>query len=109
MTNLGGSIPNATIFGKVPQKDAIVFYPFPTFGYFDVSQQWVSLSDFRPNFENTNYTLSTVNGMDLRMINTVYAFSQGTTPVISGRKENVAAVKNLTLWLLEPERLLDLL
>ena len=98
MTNLGGSIPNATIFGKAPEKDAIAFYPFPTFGYFDVNQQWVSLSDFGPNFDNATYSLTTVNGFDLRMINTVYAFSKGTTPVISGRKENVAAVQNfLTL------------
>ncbi|OPY30734.1 MAG: hypothetical protein A4E28_00155 [Methanocella sp. PtaU1.Bin125] len=97
MTNLGGSVADNAVFGQRPVKDAIAFYPFPTFGYFDVYQQWVSLADFGQDYDNKSYALSSVNGISMRMITNEYAFTTGK-PVISGRKESVAAVKNFLTY-----------
>ncbi len=91
-SNFYSNIANATLFGAAPRKDAFALYPFPTFGYFDESQQWVLLSDFGPNYDNATFTEATVSGYPIRMITDVYAFSPKTTPVVIGRKEAVATV-----------------
>ncbi len=90
--NFYSNIANSTLFGREPLKDAFALYPLPTFGYFDESQQWVLLSDFGPNFDNASFTEETYKGYPMRTISTVYAFSPKTHPVVTGRKETVAAV-----------------
>jgi hypothetical protein len=91
-SNFYSNIANATLFGAEPRKDVFALYPFPTFGYFDESQQWVLLSDFGPNYDNATFTETTVSGYPMRMITSIFAFSPRTHPVVIGRKEVVATV-----------------
>jgi hypothetical protein len=95
MLNLASNLPNATMFGRMPRTDVVASFPYPRFGlaYVEPSnQQVIVLSDFGPNFDNASYQLTTIGDAQLRLINSVYGFSIDSYPVVSGRKEYVAAV-----------------
>jgi hypothetical protein len=93
MINLAGNLPNASLFGRTPLADAVASFPYPTFGLSIVEDpQVIVLSDFGPNFDNASYQTTTIGDVQLRMINSVYGFSPGSYPVVSGRKEYVAAI-----------------
>ena len=77
----------------MPLADAVASFPYPTFGLSIVEpQQVVDLSDFGPGFDNASYQTTTIGDVSIRMINSLYGFSIGSYPVVSGRKEYVAAI-----------------
>lgn len=95
MFNLKGNMPNASIFGRMPLKDVVASFPYPRFGLAYVEpqqQQIVVLSDFGPNYDNASYQATSIGDVQLRMINSIYGFSTNSYPIVSGRKEYVAAV-----------------
>jgi hypothetical protein len=91
--NLKGNLPNASLFGRLPLADVVASFPYPRFGLAYVEpRQAVVLSDFGPGYDNASYQASSIGDVQLRMVNSVYGFSTNSYPVVSGRKEYVAAV-----------------
>jgi hypothetical protein len=93
--NIGGNLPNVSMFGVKPLKDALASFPYPTLGLSIIeNQQVIVLSDFGPGYDNASYQKTTINGAELRLVNNLYGFSTDSYPVVSGRKEYVAIIDN---------------
>lgn len=93
LLNLAGNLPNVSLYGRMPQTDVVASFPYPTFGLSIVEpRQVVVLSDFGSGFDNASYQKTTVGDVAIRMINSIYGFSPDSYPVVSGRKEYVAAI-----------------
>jgi hypothetical protein len=93
MLNLKNNLPNASIFGKLPVTDVVASFPYPTLILSIVdNQQAVDLSDFGPNYDNASYQKTMIGDVPMRQVNNYYGFSTDTYPVVSGRKEYVAAI-----------------
>lgn len=93
MVNLANNLPNASLFGRMPLTDVVASFPYPRFGLaYTENPQVVVLSDFGPNYDNASYQATTIGDVQLRLINSIYGFSTNSYPVVSGRKEFVAAL-----------------
>ncbi|HEY3274166.1 MAG TPA: hypothetical protein VGJ92_10400 [Methanocella sp.] len=93
--NYKSNLPNVTMFGAKPLKDALASFPYPTLGLSNVENlQVVVLTDFGPGFDNASYQKTSINGAELRLVNSVYGFSTDTYPTVSGRKEYVSIIDN---------------
>jgi hypothetical protein len=92
-SNFGPEMPPAKSLGASPVRDSIAVYPQGYFG--DFSQQFVSLTDFGNKKLNVSYTGGTVGGDEVLMVNQLYYFTPATSPVISGRLENIIPVLNI--------------
>jgi hypothetical protein len=91
MVNIGRNMPNETIFGKMPVKDVVASFPFPTLSKVIIEDpQVIVLSDFGGSYDNASYQKTTVNGAPLRVVQGSYAFSTDTFPTVSGRQDYVA-------------------
>jgi hypothetical protein len=91
--NIGYNLPNETLFGAKPLKDALASFPYPTLSLsITENPQVIVLSDMGKNFDNASYPKTTMGGVELRLVNNAYGFSTDSYPVVSGRKEYVAAI-----------------
>jgi hypothetical protein len=93
--NYGSNLPNASMFGVKPLKDALASFPYPTFGLSIVEDpQVIVLTDFGPGFDNASYPKTTINGADIRQVNSYYGFSIDSYPTVSGRLDYVWQIDN---------------
>jgi hypothetical protein len=93
--NYGSNLPNVSMFGVKPLKDALASFPYPTFGLSIVENpQVIVLTDFGPGFDNASYQKTTINGAEIRLVNNLYGFSIDSYPTVSGRKEYVSLIDN---------------
>lgn len=91
--NLGHNLPNESLFGRLPYKDVIASFPYPTMGMGIIEDpQVIVLSDFGRGYDNASYQQTTIEGVPLRIILGSYAFSTDSHPTIIGRKEYVSAI-----------------
>lgn len=89
MANLNGSLPDPDTFGAQPQKDMLVNYPDEYFSSY--TEQWVSITDFGPDYEIKGFNTTTYEGVQMAVINSVYTFTV-ERPTISGRVQNVVGM-----------------
>jgi hypothetical protein len=95
VANIGHNLPNASMFGKLPYRDVVASFPYPTMGYAYVDNpQVVVLSDFGQGYDNASYQQTSLSGYQMRIIRDPYAFSTDSYPTIIGRKEYVATIDN---------------
>jgi hypothetical protein len=92
--NYGKNLPNASLFGAKPLKDALASFPYPTMGLSILEDPVVVLTDFGPGFDNASYQKTTINGAEIRLVNSLYGFSIDSNPTVSGRIEYVAIIDN---------------
>ena len=72
MVNLGGNMPNASLFGKMPLKDVSGQLPVPHVGPDDRrGPAGRRPQDFGPSFDNASYQKTTIDGAQLRLVNSV--------------------------------------
>jgi hypothetical protein len=93
--NFGRNIPNMSVFGKMPYKDVLATFPYPTLGIAVVNDpQVVVLTDLGGVYDNTSYQKTTINDAQLRIVQDPYAFSADSFPTVSGHKEYVWRIDN---------------
>jgi hypothetical protein len=93
--NYQRNLPNVSMFGVKPLKDVLASFPYPTMGLSFVDDpQVVVLTDFGPGFDNASYPKTTINGAELRQVNSYYGFSIDSNPTVSGRQDYVWRIDN---------------
>jgi hypothetical protein len=86
---LKGAMPSKQIFNVDPVRDMFSIYPAGFFGSF--AEQFVSLTDFGTAKINKTYPdYYNINNVIAKKVNDRYFYTAETSPVISGRIENVA-------------------
>jgi len=93
---LKGALPPTTIFKADPKRDMFAIYPAEFFGSF--VEQFVSLTDFGTTKINKTYPdYYNIAGVIAKKVNDRYFYTAETSPVISGRIENVAPTIDVML------------
>jgi hypothetical protein len=93
--NIGSNLPNTTLFGMSPYRDVVASFPYPSLSMTIIDDpQVVVLTDFGKGYDNANYTKTSINGYEMRVIQSPYAFSTDSYPTILGREEYVALIDN---------------